>query len=78
LSKGNEKMTDEKEKIEEMKLSLAEAMRRVPASVANGSYQMAVQYKKDYAKADKIRNKKNPKINELGWAIGAMTHQGGA
>ena len=64
---------DDKEQNDKMKLALAEAMKRVPASVASGSYQRAVQYKADYLKAQKILNKKTPKINELGWAITAMT-----
>ena len=66
-------MNDEKEHIDRLKLALGQAMKRVPDAVANGSYQMAVQYKADYRKADKILKKANPKINELGWAIGAMT-----
>jgi hypothetical protein len=66
-------MFDDKEQIDRMKLALAESMKRVPSSVANGSYQRAVQYKADYLKAQKILNKKNPKINDIGWAINAMT-----
>ena len=66
-------MEDEKEQINKLKLSLTNAMKRVPESVTNGSYQRAVQYKADYLKAQKILNKKTPKINDLGWAINAMT-----
>jgi hypothetical protein len=68
-------MSDERDRIERMRLTLDEAMRRVPSHIANGSYQAAVQYKKDYAKADKIRSKSNPKLNELAWAIDAMQSQ---
>jgi hypothetical protein len=66
-------MFEDKEQIDRMKIALAEAMKRVPASVIDGSYQQAVQYKANYQKAQKILNKKTPKINELGWAITAMT-----
>ena len=66
-------MSDDKEQIEKLKRTLDEAMRRVPIAVVNGSYQQAVQYKANYAKAVKILNKKTPKVNELGWAITAMT-----
>ena len=66
-------MEDEKEQISRLKLTLVNAMKRVPESVTNGSYQRAVQYKADYLKAQKILNKKAIKINELGWAINAMT-----
>jgi len=66
-------MEDEKEQISRLKLTLVNAMKRVPESVTNGSYQRAVQYKADYLKAQKILNKKTIKINELGWAINAMT-----
>jgi hypothetical protein len=51
-------MNDDKEQIEKLKRTLDEAMRRVPIAVVNGSYQQAVQYKADYAKAVKILNKK--------------------
>ena len=67
-------MIDDKEQIDRMKKALAEAMKRVPVSVIGGSYQRAVQYKSDFLKAQKILNKKTPKINELGWAITAMNH----
>jgi hypothetical protein len=67
-------MIEDKEQIDRIKLALAEAMKRVPASVVDGSYQRAVQYKADFIKAQKILNKKTPKINELGWAITAMNH----
>jgi hypothetical protein len=66
-------MFDDKEQIDRMKVALAETMKRIPDSVTNGSYQRAVQYKADYLKAQKILNKKTPKINDLGWAIDAMT-----
>jgi len=67
-------MIDDKEQIDRMKIALAKAMKRVPESVANGSYQRAVQYKSDYLKAQKILNKKTPKINELGGALNTMKH----
>lgn len=67
-------MFEDKEQIDRMKIALAEAMKRVPASVIDGSYQQAVKYKDDFLKAQKILNKKTPKINELGWAISAMNH----
>ena len=67
-------MIDDKEQIDRMKKALAETMKRVPVSVIDGSYQRAVQYKADFIKAQKILNKKTPKINELGWAITAMNH----
>lgn len=35
-------MIDDKEQIDRMKVALAEAMKRVPVSVTNGSYQRAV------------------------------------
>jgi hypothetical protein len=68
------RMIDDKEQIDRMKVALAEAMKRAPEAVISGSYQQAVQYKVDYLKAQKILNKKTPKINELGWAISAMKH----
>lgn len=67
-------MIDDKEQIDRMKEALTKAMKRVPVSVIGGSYQRAVQYKSDFLKAQKILNKKTPKINELGWAISAMNH----
>ena len=67
-------MIDDKEQIDRMKEALAKAMKRVPESVTNGSYQQAVQYKSDYLKAQKILNKKTPKINELGGALNTMKH----
>lgn len=67
-------MFEDKEQIDRMKIALAEAMKRVPASVIDGSYQQAVKYKADFLKAQKILSKKTPKINELGWAISAMNH----
>jgi len=67
-------MIDDKEQIDRMKIALAEAMKRVPESVTNGSYQRAVQYKSDFLKAQKILNKKTPKINELGCALNTMKH----
>jgi len=67
-------MIDDKEQIDRMKEALAEAMKRVPESVTNGSYQRAVQYKADYLKAQKILKKKTPKINELGGALNTMKH----
>lgn len=67
-------MFEDKEQIDRMKIALAEAMKRVPASVIDGSYQQAVKYKSDFLKAQKILSKKTPKINELGWAISAMNH----
>jgi hypothetical protein len=66
-------MKSEQEQIEKMKITLSEAMRRVPQSIVEGSYQIAVQYKKNYAKAEKIRKKQTPTFNELNWAIRAMT-----
>jgi hypothetical protein len=66
-------MNEDKEHIDRLKLVLSEAMRRVPPAVSNGSYQVAVQYKADYRKAEKILKKASPKINDLGWAINAMT-----
>ena len=66
-------MTDEKEHIDRLKLVLGEAMKRIPPAVVNGSYQVAAQYKEDYRKAEKILKKASPKINDLGWAINAMT-----
>lgn len=67
-------MIDDKEQIDRMKEALANSMKRVPESVIGGSYQRAVQYKANFLKAQKILNKKTPKINELGWAINAMNH----
>lgn len=66
-------MSEDKETIAKMKVILAQAMKRVPDVVANGSYQMAVQYKSDYKKADKILKNSNAKANDLNWAINAMT-----
>ena len=67
-------MIDDKEQIDRMKEALAKAMKRVPESVIGGSYQRAVQYKADFLKAQKILNKKTPKINELGSALNTMKH----
>jgi len=67
-------MIDDKEQIDRMKVALAEAMKRIPVAIIGGNYQQAVQYKADYLKAQKILNKKTPKINDLGWAISAMKH----
>jgi hypothetical protein len=67
-------MIDDKEQIDRMKEALAKAMKRVPESVIGGSYQRAVQYKADFLKAQKILNKKTPKINELGGALSTMKH----
>jgi hypothetical protein len=66
-------MNEDKEHTDRLKLVLGEAMKRVPSAVASGSYQVAVQYKADYRKAEKILKKPSPKIADLGWAINAMT-----
>jgi hypothetical protein len=67
-------MIDDKEQIDRMKEALAKSMKRVPESVIGGSYQRAVQYKTDFLRAQKILNKKTPKINELGSALNTMKH----
>jgi len=41
--------------------------------VVNGDYKLAVQYKSDYCKAEKILKKNTPKPNDLHWAMYAMT-----
>lgn len=51
--------------IAKLKDKLRTLMRKPPAYIINGSYQMAVAYKENYLKAQKVLNKANPKEQEL-------------
>lgn len=62
-------MSDE---IANLKDKLRTLMRKPPAYVVNGSYQMAVAYKENYLKAQKVLNKTNPKEHELRQCINLM------
>jgi hypothetical protein len=62
-------MSDE---IAQLKDKLRTLMRKPPAYIVNGSYQMAVAYKENYLKAQKVLNKTNPKENELRQFINLM------
>jgi len=64
---------EEKEQIDRLKAALSSAMMRVPFRVVNGDYKLALQYKSDYRKAEKILKKNTPKLNDLHWAMAAMT-----
>jgi hypothetical protein len=53
------------QEITQLKDKLRTLMRKPPLYVINGSYQMAVAYKENYLKAQRVLNKANPKPQEL-------------
>ena len=68
---------DEKEQIKMLKTILVKNMNGIPQSVINGSFQAAVRYKEDHRKVLKLLKKNAPTINELNWAIRAMSGEQG-
>jgi hypothetical protein len=51
--------------VDRLKDKLRTLMRKPPSHVINGSYQVAVKYKEDFLKAQKVLKKANPKEQEL-------------